>query len=74
MKALEGSIQPPRGAWRYLPYDTFLLGLVYIGAGRAQEGKELLEAHANQSEANPKEWGVTMRWEIAKARELLAEP
>jgi tetratricopeptide (TPR) repeat protein len=74
LEAQQATVRPPRGSWHYLGYDTFLLGLVNVGAGRIDEGKKLLKAHADESEANPTEWGVTMQWEIAKARELLAEP
>jgi tetratricopeptide (TPR) repeat protein len=51
-------------------YYSFLLGLVYRGLGRNQDAAEIFRRFADESAANKREWGVTMRWEIAKAREL----
>ena len=51
-------------------YYSFLLGVIYCGLGRDREAAEILKQFADESAANPSEWGVTMRWEIAKAREL----
>ena len=51
-------------------YYSFLLGIVLLGVERIEEAKELLTRFANESAANPREWGITLRWEIAKAREL----
>lgn len=51
-------------------YYSFLLGIIYKGAGRDQEAAEILKVFADESAANKREWGITMRWEIAKAYEL----
>jgi len=51
-------------------YYSFLLGLVYRGVGKNREATEILTRFADQAAANKREWGITMRWEIAKAREL----
>jgi tetratricopeptide (TPR) repeat protein len=51
-------------------YYSFLLGLVYRGVGKNREAAEILTRFADEAAANKREWGVTMRWEIAKAREL----
>jgi tetratricopeptide (TPR) repeat protein len=51
-------------------YYSFLLGIVYRGVGKNREATEILTRFADESAANKREWGITMRWEIAKAREL----
>jgi len=51
-------------------YYSFLLGLVYRGVGKNREAAEILARFADEAAANKREWGITMRWEIAKAREL----
>jgi tetratricopeptide (TPR) repeat protein len=51
-------------------YYSFLLGIVYAGAERTDAARALLIRFADESAANRREWGVTLRWEIAKAREL----
>jgi tetratricopeptide (TPR) repeat protein len=51
-------------------YYSFLLGLVYVGLGKNPEAKEILTRFAEEAEANKREWRITLRWEIAKAREL----
>ena len=51
-------------------YYSFLLGLVYRGVGRNREAAEILTRFADEAAGNKREWGITMRWEIAKAREL----
>jgi len=51
-------------------YYSFLLGLVYRGVGRHREAAEILTRFADEAAANKREWGITMRWEIATAREL----
>jgi tetratricopeptide (TPR) repeat protein len=51
-------------------YSSFLLGIVYRGAGKNGQAAEILTLFAEESAANKLEWGVTQRWEIAKAREL----
>ena len=51
-------------------YYSFLLGVIYIGLERTEAARELLTRFADESAANPREWGITLRWEIAKARDL----
>ena len=48
-------------------YYTFLLGLIYKGAGRYEPARELLRSFAAESAANKREWAITLRWEIATA-------
>lgn len=55
-------------------YYSFLLGIIYVGADGTEIAKELLNRFADESAANPREWGITLRWEIAKARELAQDP
>jgi tetratricopeptide (TPR) repeat protein len=50
-------------------YYSFLLGLIYKGAGRQETAFELLRRFAAESAANKREWAITLRWEIAKALE-----
>lgn len=54
-------------------YYSFLLGLLYKGAGRDDEAEEILERFARESSANKREWSITLRWEIATAREIARE-
>lgn len=63
-----GRLRGPTG--KSTNYYSFLLGIVYRGVGRKQEAAEILTRFADESAANKREWGITMRWEIAKAREL----
>ncbi len=51
-------------------YYSFLLGVIYRGLGRDRDAAEILTRFADDSVANKREWGITMRWEITKAREL----
>ena len=51
-------------------YYSFLLGLVYRGVGKNREAAEILTRFADEAAGNKREWGITLRWEIAKAREL----
>lgn len=48
-------------------YYSFLLGLIYKGAGRRDAARELLRLFAAEFAANKREWAITLRWEIAKA-------
>ncbi|MBN2359949.1 MAG: hypothetical protein JXR83_10895 [Deltaproteobacteria bacterium] len=51
-------------------YYSFLGGVLHLGAGRTAEARDLLQRFAAEAEANATEWRITLRWEIAKAREL----
>jgi tetratricopeptide (TPR) repeat protein len=64
----------PGPTGKHTNYYSFLLGVIYRGLGRHQEAAEILQRFADESAANKKEWGVTMRWEIDKARELASMP
>jgi len=57
-----------------LSYYSFLLGIIYIGIERTEAARELLTRFADESAANRREWGITLRWEISKARELAQVP
>jgi hypothetical protein len=45
--------------------------VVLLGLGRPDVAAPRLRAFVERCESNPSEWGVTLRWEIAKAKELL---
>ena len=51
---------------------TFYKGVLCHGAGRIDKAMELMTQFYEESEGNPREWGVTLRWEIAKAKEIVA--
>jgi tetratricopeptide (TPR) repeat protein len=53
-------------------YYSFLLGVIYKGAGRQEAASELLGRFAAEAAANKREWAITLRWEIAAAREAAA--
>jgi len=53
-------------------YYSFLLGLIYKGAGRYEAASNLLLQFAQESSANKREWAITLRWEIAMALEAAA--
>jgi hypothetical protein len=42
--------------------------------GRADVASRGFDGFIKHCEGNPREWGVTRRWEIATAKELLARP
>ena len=50
---------------------AFAAGVGLHHAGQHEAARPLLEQFVAVSENNPTEWGVTLRWEIAKAKELL---
>ena len=52
----------------------FYAAVVLLRMGREAEARPLLRRYIADSEGNPREWGITNRWEIAKAKELLAAP
>jgi tetratricopeptide (TPR) repeat protein len=45
--------------------------VLMLGVGRPGAAAPRLREFIERCEANPREWGVTMKWEIAKAKELL---
>jgi len=46
--------------------------VILLRLGRADVAKPRLRRFIGHCEGNPREWSVNMRWEIAKAKELLA--
>jgi tetratricopeptide (TPR) repeat protein len=50
----------------------YMGAVILLRLGRADVAKPRLRRFIDHCEGNPREWGVTMRWEIAKAKELLA--
>jgi len=54
-------------------YYSFLLGLIYKGAGQPATATELLRLFAAEFARNKREWAITLRWEIATALEAAAE-
>jgi tetratricopeptide (TPR) repeat protein len=67
-KALEAKLLVPDGASR----DDYMGAVILMRLGRTDVAKPRLRRFIQHCEGNPQEWGVTMRWEIAKAKELLA--
>jgi tetratricopeptide (TPR) repeat protein len=67
-KALEAELLVPDRASRH----DYMGAVILLRLGRGDVAKPRLRRFIDQCEANPREWGVTMRWEIAKAKELLA--
>jgi tetratricopeptide (TPR) repeat protein len=55
-------------------YEGFMNGVVLARAGRADLARPRLRRLIKLWESNPSEWGVSLRWEIAKAKELLGQP
>jgi len=53
-------------------YYAFFLGLLQLRAGETEAGRSTLDSFCRVMDGNPREWGVTMAWEIRKARERLA--
>jgi tetratricopeptide (TPR) repeat protein len=58
--------------------DEGLLGymgaVVLVRSGRRDIATPRLRAFVERCQSNPSEWGVTLRWEIAKAKALLKVP
>jgi tetratricopeptide (TPR) repeat protein len=54
-------------------YNGFMNAVVLLRSGRADLARPRLRKFIDRCESNPSEWGVTRRWEIAKARELLGQ-
>jgi len=50
----------------------YMGAVVLLRLGLANVAAPRLRRFIKHCEGNPREWGVTMRWEIAKAKELLA--
>jgi len=55
-------------------HNGFMNAVVLLRAGRVDLARPRLRKFINRCESNPSEWGVTRRWEIAKAKELLRQP
>jgi hypothetical protein len=73
-----GSVSVPKGLVRRLldQQDDGWLGymgavVLLLGLERRDVAASRLRAFVERCESNPSEWGVTLRWEIAKAKELL---
>jgi tetratricopeptide (TPR) repeat protein len=58
--------QRDEGVLGYMGAVVLLLGL-----GRRDVAAPRLRAFVERCESNPSEWGVTLRWEIARAKQLL---
>ena len=67
-KALEAKLLGQDGAYR----DDYMGAVILLRLGRANVAKPRLRRLIDRWEGNPLEWGVTMRWEIANAKKLLA--
>ena len=75
---LPDAIAVPKGLARRLldQRDEGVLGymgavVLLVGLGRHDVAAPRLRAFVERCEANRSEWGVTLRWEIAKAKQLL---
>jgi len=67
-KALEAKLLVSDRASRH----DYMGAVILLRLGRSDVAKPRLRRFIDHCEGNPREWGVTMRWEIAKAKELLA--
>jgi tetratricopeptide (TPR) repeat protein len=52
-------------------YKEFMAGVLLVIARRSEEGVAQLEQFLEVCRANPNEWGITLRWEIGIAEEIL---
>ena len=52
-------------------YREFMHGVLLVIAQRAEEGVQQLERFLETCRLNPKEWGITLRWEVGIAEEIL---
>jgi tetratricopeptide (TPR) repeat protein len=59
----------PAGVYR----NDYMGAVVLLRLGRRAVAAPRLRKYITHCESNPTEWGVTQRWEIAKAKALLAE-
>jgi hypothetical protein len=50
---------------------AFYAAVILLRMGREAEARDLLGRYVAHIESNPREWGITNRWEVAKAKELL---
>jgi tetratricopeptide (TPR) repeat protein len=66
--ALRSKLLTQRDASRH----DYMAAVILLRLGRADVAKPRLRRFIKHCEGNPTEWGVTMRWEVAKAKELLA--
>jgi tetratricopeptide (TPR) repeat protein len=69
-RTLENRLLVPDRASR----NDYMGAVILLRLGHADVAKPRLRQFIDHCEGNPREWGVTMRWEIAKAKELLARP
>lgn len=67
-KALASKLRSSDGASRH----DFMRAVILMRLGQNDIAKPRLRRFIDHCEGNPQEWGVTMRWEIAKAKALLA--
>lgn len=51
--------------------EEFMGAIVLLRGGHGDLARPRLRKYVARCESNPSEWGVTKRWEIAKAKELL---
>ena len=65
VRRAEADRYPPGG-------QNFLLGVFYTRLGRPAKAATHLRRLCERAASNPREWGVTLRWEVAQAQQLLA--
>lgn len=53
--------------------SQFFRGLLWKEAGQVDRARQDLMDFVERNEGNPREWGVTMRWETKRAREFLTK-
>ncbi len=53
-------------------YYQFFSGLLWLESGDKERARKDLKEFVEMTESNPTEWGVTMRWEAARARQVLS--
>jgi tetratricopeptide (TPR) repeat protein len=64
LQLVEADRYPPGGR-------DFALCVFYTSLGRARDARRCLNRISEANRGNPREWGVTLRWELAHARKLV---
>lgn len=52
-------------------YYAFFLGLFQLRDGQAAAGRQTLTTFCESCKSNPREWGITLAWEVRRAEQIL---